>query len=154
MDFEFALAIHVLSIVLWIGGVGFVTTVALPAIRRSTSPLERLERFEWFERRFAWQARGWVLIAGLSGLYMVARLDLWRAFEQAAYWWLDAMIGLWFIFALMLFVAEPFFLHRWLARRSRAKPEQTFRLVERMHWLLLSLSIVTVLSAVAGSHGG
>ena len=34
-DFLIARVIHMASIVLWIGGVAFVTTVAMPAIRRS-----------------------------------------------------------------------------------------------------------------------
>jgi uncharacterized membrane protein len=33
-DVTLARAIHVLAIVLWIGGVGLVTTVLLPAVRR------------------------------------------------------------------------------------------------------------------------
>jgi uncharacterized membrane protein len=152
-DVEFARALHVLSIVLWIGGVGFVTTVLLPQIRRTRAPAERLKVFEQFERRFAWQARGYVLLAGLTGLYMLARLDLWRAFAMPGYWWMHAMVCLWIVFALMLFVAEPLFLDRWLLARAEARPERTFRLVERLHWLLLGLSLVTVLGAVAGAHG-
>ena len=34
MDVVVARTIHVLAIVLWIGGVGFVTTVLMPAVRR------------------------------------------------------------------------------------------------------------------------
>ena len=33
-DFILARAVHVLSVLLWIGGVAFVTTVLLPAVRR------------------------------------------------------------------------------------------------------------------------
>jgi hypothetical protein len=33
------------------------------------------------------------------------------------------------------------------------KPEATFRLIEWMHRVLLVISLVTVLGAVAGSHG-
>lgn len=152
-DMIVARALHVLSIVLWIGGVAFVTTVVLPEVRRLRRPAERLEFFEQFERRFAWQARGSVLLAGLTGLYMLIRLDLWSAFANARYWWLDAMVGLWSIFALMLFVAEPLFLDRWLLQRAKHQPEKTFRMVERLHWLLLALGVITVLGAVAGAQG-
>lgn len=152
-DIELARVVHVLSIVLWIGGVGFVTTVLLPEVRRTKAPAERLEFFERLERRFAWQARGYVLLAGLTGLYMLIRLDLWHAFLMAGYWWMHAMVGIWLIFALMLFVAEPLFLDRWLLKRAKARPERTFRMVERLHWLLLGLSVITVLGAVAGAHG-
>jgi hypothetical protein len=72
---------------------------------------------------------------------MVDRLDLWSAFDRVGDWWLDAMILVWVIFAVMLFVAEPPFLHRWLAARA---PERNFTLVPRLHWALRILSLVTI----------
>ena len=66
-DLALARSLHVVAVVLWIGGVGFVTTVLLPAIRRLTAPEERVAFFDAIERRFAWQARATTLIAGLSG---------------------------------------------------------------------------------------
>jgi uncharacterized membrane protein len=152
-DVTIARAVHVLSIVLWIGGVGFVTTVMLPAVRHLTSAEDRLTFFDKFERSFAWQARITTLFAGLTGLYMVIRLDLWDRFYSIGFWWMHAMVLVWLLFTLMLFVAEPLFLHRWLVAQAHADPEATFRLIERLHWVLLTLSIVTILGAVAGSHG-
>src|SRR5215470_11103983 len=123
-DVTVARALHVLSIVLWIGGVGFVTTVLLPSVRRLKAPHERIGFFDAVERRFAWQARIWMVLAGLTGLYMLARLDLWDRFRYAAYWWMHAMIAVWLLFTVVLFVAEPLFLHRWLLARAKAKPKQ------------------------------
>lgn len=149
-----ARALHVLAVVLWIGGVGFVTTVLLPAVRRLKRPEERLAFFDSVERRFAWQARITTLVAGLSGFYMAARLDLWSSFLSPDFWWLDAMVFVWLVFTIMLFVAEPLFLHRWFHDRAQTRPEETFRLVAGLHWGLLILSLITVLGAVAGSYGG
>jgi uncharacterized membrane protein len=53
-EIAIARALHVLSIVLWIGGVAFVTTVLIPAIRRLRAPNDRLALFDAIERRFAW----------------------------------------------------------------------------------------------------
>ena len=36
---------------------------------------------------------------------------------------------------------------------ATADPERTFLLIERLHRILLAISILTVLGAVAGSHG-
>jgi uncharacterized membrane protein len=146
-------ALHVAFVVLWIGGVAFVTTVLLPAVRRRKAPGKRMELFDYIERRFANQARISTIVVGLTGFYMVYRFDLWDRFRHAAYWWMHAMVILWLIFSLMLFVAEPLILHHWLIARSRVKPEVTFRLVEWLHWVLLVISLVTLLGAVAGSHG-
>jgi putative copper export protein len=74
-DTTIARTIHVIAVVLWIGGVGFVTTVLLPAVRRMKSPAERLAFFDGIERRFAWQARMTTLLAGLSGLYILIRRE-------------------------------------------------------------------------------
>lgn len=150
-DFILARAIHVLSVLMWIGGVAFVTTVTMPAIRRSARPEERLEQFHRFEAGFARQARVWVLLAGASGLWMLWRADMWARFQDPQYWWMHAMVCLWALFALMLFVIEPFVLHRRMA--ASPDPARTFARMEWMHRILLSLSLLTVAAAVAGSHG-
>ncbi len=153
-DAAIARALHVFGVVLWIGGVGFVTTVLLPAVRRIKDPGERVAFFASVEGRFAWQARGTTLLVGASGLYLVHVWDLWDRFTQLEYWWLPAMVLVWAVFSVLLFVAEPLFLHRWFLARATTKPMETFRLIQRLHWVLLAISLVTVLGATVGSHGG
>ncbi len=148
-----ARALHVLGVVLWIGGVGFVTTVLLPAVERMKTPEERVAFFEAIEGRFAWQARGTTLLVGATGFYITAAWDLWDRFHDMAFWWMHAMVFVWLVFSLMLFVAEPLFLHRWFHQQAERNPERTFRLIRYLHWVLLTISLVTVLGAVAGSHG-
>ena len=150
---ELALArtIHVIAVVFWIGGVAFVTLVVMPMLKVQETPDARLARFAQIEGGFAWQARTWVLLAGISGLWMVWRGDLWSRFAEPGFWWMHAMVVLWTIFALMLFVVEPLFLHR---RMSRSQlPERDFARMVRMHQVLLLLSAITVFGAVSGSHG-
>ena len=152
-DVTIARALHVLAVVLWIGGVAFVTTVLLPAVRNTQAPADRVVFFENVERRFSGQARFMTALAGLTGFYMVVRLDLWDRFLSVAYWWMHAMVTIWLLFTLMLFVAEPLFLHQWLLARAKTRPEGTFGLVERLHQILLALSLITLIGAVLGSHG-
>src|SRR3974390_2615290 len=128
-----ARALHVLAVVLWIGGVGFVTTVLLPAVRRLKTPAERVAFFDAIERRFAWPARATTLLAGLTGLFMTMRLGLWARFQSVTYWWMHAMVAVWLLFTIMLFVAEPLVLHRWFHERAISDPEGTFALIERLH---------------------
>ena len=137
-DVTIARAIHVLSIVHWIGGLAFVTLVVLPLCRRSGMVL-----FEQVERRFAAQVRVSVPLAGASGLYMAERLDLWPRFLDPAAWWLGAMLLLWLVFMVMLFVVEPLV--------GRRLPPLAF--IERAHRLLLVLSAIVVGGAVLGAHG-
>lgn len=150
-DLILARVLHVLAIIAWIGGVMFVTTVLLPSIRRGFAPGQRLEALHRFEGRFAPQASFWVLLAGGSGFWLTWRADLWHRFADASYWWMHAMALVWLVFALMLFVIEPLFLHRRMA--SSPDPARDFSRMERIHWLLLAASLITTLGAVAGSHG-
>ena len=152
-DLTVARAIHVVGVVFWIGGVGFVTTVLLPGVRRMKDPHERVAFFERIERSFAWQARVTTLLVGASGFYITADSNLWDRFGSATYWWMHAMVLVWMVFTVMLFVAEPLFLHRWFLVKATERPESTFRLIQRLHWILLAISTLTVLGAVAGSHG-
>lgn len=149
-DFVVARMVHVLAIVAWIGGVTFVTTVALPGIRRHVEPDERVVAFHRLEKGFAWQARIWVALAGLSGLWMIYRGDMWDRFHDPRFWWMHAMVGVWSIFAVMLFIVEPFFLR---GITHTGEPAHAFARMERLHRILLTLALITVLGAVAGSHG-
>jgi uncharacterized membrane protein len=152
-DMAIARALHVLAIVHWIGGVSMVTLVLLPGIMRSVPPAERLKLFEMIEGRFARQARISTLIAGASGFYMVETLAAWDRFLDPTFWWMHAMVLVWAIFTIVLFVAEPLFLHRWFHERAARSPDRTFRLVQRLHILLLTVSLVTIAAAVLGAHG-
>ena len=153
-DFVLARVLHVLAVVIWIGGVGMVTTVLLPAIRRAYAPAERFSAFHALEERFARQSRWTTAVAGLSGFYMTWKLDAWSRFQDVGFWWMHAMVFTWLVFTAMLFVIEPLFLERLLARRAARSPEATYRLVEWLHRVLLGVSLLTIAGAVAGSAGG
>jgi uncharacterized membrane protein len=152
-DVAIARALHVLGVVIWIGGVAMVTMVLLPAIRRGDLGPNRLQVFEAIERRFAWHARLASIVVGLTGFYMTQRLELWDRFRSGGFWWMHAMVCLWLLFTVVLFVAEPLVLHRWFHTRATAAPDSAFALLHRAHWLLLGLSVITILGAVAGSQG-
>ena len=151
-DLVVARLLHVLGVVLWIGGVAFVTLVLLPATSRHADPARGIAAFEQAEHRFSRDARLWTLLTGLSGFYMTWHLGLWSRFVEARFWWMHAMVAIWLIFTVVLFILEPLFLHRWFLDRSRREPEATFNLIQRMHWILLTISLLTVVGAVAGSH--
>ena len=153
-EFVFARVLHVLGVVLWIGGVAMVTTVLLPTLARMQSATEAMVFFEQFRRRFAAQARFSTLFVGVTGFYMVYILDAWQRFTQWQYWWMHTMVLIWLLFSVMLFVMEP------RARRQQAiAPVQknisteTFIKIQRKHLFLLILSLITIAGAVAGSHG-
>jgi uncharacterized membrane protein len=132
-----ARVLHVVAVILWIGGVGMVTTVLLPAIRRSYPASQRFAVFHALEARFARQAQVTTAVAGLSGFYLTWRLDAWGRFRATEFWWMHAMALTWLVFTAVLFVIEPMLLERLLARRATLAPEATYRLVEWLHRALL-----------------
>ena len=149
-----ARGLHVLGVVLWIGGVAFVTWVLLPAVARMKADSERVAFFESVEARFANVARYATLLVGVTGFWMIERWQLWERFTLVHFWWMHAMIAVWFIFTLMLFVLEPLFLHQWFLGQSEQNPVGTFKLIQTMHWVLLLISLITTVGVVIGVHGG
>ena len=83
---------------------------------------------------------------------MTYRLNLWDRFVDPIYWWMMAMLGLWLVFMLMVFVLEPL-LHDSFETKARHNPVSAFRRVSRLHAFLLAVAAVTALGAVAGAHG-
>jgi hypothetical protein len=66
---------------------------------------------------------------------------------------MHAMACLWLLFASILFVAEPFILHRHFKDWATARPARAFAWLHGTHWVLLVLSAITTFGAVAGSQG-
>jgi uncharacterized membrane protein len=147
-----ARAVHVVAVVVWIGGVWLVTMVLLPAMR-SNPPEEWRRQFDAIEHDFAPQARFAAVLVLLSGVYMLYVYDLWDRFSDARYWWMHLMVGVWLIFAALLFVLEPLIIRHGVHEREQAPPATTLTRILWMHRLLLALSLVTIFAAVAGSYG-
>lgn len=151
--FVIARIIHVIAVVLWIGGVGFVTTVLIPSIRKTQSSESRLQLFESLEGKFSFQAKLTTMFTGASGVYMLAVTDTWSRYLHVEYWWMHLMTFIWCIFTLVLFVLEPLFLHRWFHQQATSHSERAFTVLQNMHVILLSLSLLAIVGAMAGAHG-
>jgi uncharacterized membrane protein len=149
-----ARAIHVLALVHWIGGLAVVTTIVLPHARRLPDAKDAVAAFEAFERHFAFQVRISILLVGLSGLYMLAKLDAWDRFQHASFWWLDLMVAVWALFALMVYVLEPFVLHRRFREIALRNKDRAFAAATGFHAVALLISAFAISAGVFGAHGG
>jgi uncharacterized membrane protein len=152
-DLTLARAIHILSIVIWMGGVTFVTLVLIPTLRRSSFQIDQLSIFNTIENRFASIARVMVLLAGISGFYMVHKLDAWNRFSQIEYFWMHAMVFTWFLFFLALFIIEPFILKNHGRMVKDGHNITNLRKTQIVHSIILVLSLMTVFVSVLGAHG-
>jgi uncharacterized membrane protein len=151
--FALARALHVVGVVLWIGGVAFVTTTLIPSLRGMADADQRLSLFEQLEGKFAFQAKLVTLMTGLTGFYMLGYMGAWDRYQQVQFWWIHLMTLVWFIFTIVLFVLEPLFLHRRFNQMATENSDKAFSLLHRMHMILLALSLATVFVTVAGVHG-
>ena len=84
---------------------------------------------------------------------MTWRLALWGLFADLSYWWMDAMVVVWTLFTLIVFVVEPR-VHRRLAAEAARDPDGVLRRLFRAHIFLLTAAAITILGAVAGANGG
>lgn len=148
-----ARVLHIIGVVIWIGGVSMVTTIIIPSVKKLKSKEEQIKTFEQIEGRFAVQAKLTTLLTGITGFYMLYKLDAWERYLDYRYWWVHAMTLVWLIFTIVLFVLEPFVLHKVFKKYANENPEKTFRIMHRAHWILLTISLLTLFGAVAGSHG-
>jgi uncharacterized membrane protein len=151
--FGLARALHVVGVVLWIGGVAFVTTTLIPSLRNMSDTEKRLALFEQLEGKFAFQARIVTLVTGVTGFYMLEYMNAWERYQQLQFWWIHLMTLIWMIFTLVLFVLEPLVLHRRFKMLASENSDRAFALLHTMHKILLLLSLIAVFGTVAGVHG-
>lgn len=152
VDIAIARALHVLGVIHWIGGVAFITLVVLPLAASRPKSEEGLALFKSVERIFSKQVKISIPIVGLTGFWMSYRLDLWNRFVDPHFWWMDAMLGVWLVFTLIVFVLEPL-LHERFEQKAKKSPETAFRALSWMHVILLTLAGITAFGAVSGAYG-
>ena len=145
-DFILARAVHLLALVHWIGGVAMVATIVLP--RALPDVRAALAAFEAFERRFVAELRPSILLAGLSGFYMLNKMQAWERLLDPAFWWLMLMVAVWAVFALMVFVLEPLVVHRLFHNYALRDKERAFALAIWLHAVALTVAVVAIAAGV------
>jgi len=151
--FVAALVLHVVGVVLWIGGVAFITTALLPTLRGAPDAQKSMALFIAIEERFRAQAKFVVLVTGLSGMFMLTWMHAWGWYlNPLTFWWVYLMTLVWLVFTLVIFVFEPLFLSRKFHDLAGHDPREAFRLIHRLLWVLLTLSLIAIVGAVGGAY--
>lgn len=147
-----AIAIHVLSLIWWIGGLAFLAAVEFPALQNLSDESKRTEHFRQIEIRSRTQVRLALIFSGLSGVILLAGLGGWSWLGKMNFWWLDAMIVYWLAFALLLFVLEPTgTLERIIAYRC-GKSMTGRQCLHRLHVTLLVIGLMIIAVGAASTH--
>ncbi|MBZ0156182.1 MAG: hypothetical protein K8I29_08245, partial [Alphaproteobacteria bacterium] len=140
MLLPFLLALHVLGVVIWIGGVAFVTIIVFPMIMRMESSLEKVLFFQGVEHRFAKIAKICVVIVGVTGIWLLSLTGEGRLLFTTAGIGPTLMLVVWAFYVLVLLFEGRLFkvLFRGEAQRDTAK---VFAKLTAFHWIVLGLSL-------------
>ncbi len=149
--------IHLITVILWIGGLSFITTMIFPIIIRTQDPLAKVLLFRKIEHRFARTARVYNLITGASGIIMVLLMGWQSLYLKRAGLPLLIMSLIWVLWFVMLFGLEPLLIRKMLERMMKNSEKMdidaVFSRMNRMHWFLMILSFVAVTGGAVFAHG-
>lgn len=149
--------IHLLVVILWIGGLGFITILMLPMIIRMEDPLQKVLLFNRIEHKFAPLARVYNVIVGVSGFVMLYITGAYKGIFTTGGLPLLFMIAVWVFWAVMLFVLEPIVVRKMIERMQRSgeamEIETIFSRMNRLHIVLLILSLLAATAGAVFTHG-
>jgi uncharacterized membrane protein len=146
-------AIHVTTIVLWIGGVAFVTIIIFPVLLRMEDSFEKVLLFQRVENKFAKHARIYAWIAGITG-----GLLLYLTGEYGALFTMNAlgptvMLIVWLLYILVLTFEKKIF-SVLFSQPEKRDTSKIFVRLNTFHWIILGLSLAAVFVGVWAGHGG
>ncbi len=148
--------IHLLAVIIWIGGLAFVTIIIFPVIFKTPDPLQKVLTFQRIEHRFAKIARYFVVLVGLSGFGMLFITGWYLALFTIPGLPLTFMTLVWVFWMIMLFGVEPLIIKKMLERMAKEGNEMTidsvFKRVNRMHWVLLFVSLLASTAGAVTAH--
>jgi len=146
MLYTISLIIHVFCIVIWIGGVAFVTIITFPMIQRAGNSLEQVLMFQGVEHRFSKIAKIMVIFTGLSGIYLI--------YEKGLSAGVLIMIFVWTLYASLLFFLEKIIFKKLFAKPSGEQPDtkQVFFRLQVFHWFVLTLSFIAIAAGIWTAH--
>jgi len=146
------LIIHVICVIVWIGGVTFVTTVIFPMMYRTEGSLEKALLFQGVEHRFAAIVRWLIVIVGATGLYILYAKFGFGILLQARGTGILIMIVVWTLYASILLSERKIF-SRLFANPEKVDINKTLKMLNAMHWFLIIISFSAVAAGVWFGHG-
>lgn len=146
-------AVHVTIVVLWIGGVSFVTIIIFPMLLQMGDSLEKVLMFQRVESIFAKQARYYAWITGISGFLLLSMKGLHTVLFTRYTVGVSIMLVAWFFYTFVLTFEKRIF-KIIFSDSNKYDPVKVFRLLARFHWIILGVSLAAVFFGVWAGHGG
>ena len=149
--------IHLLTVIIWIGGLSFITIIVIPMLISWDDPLQKVLTFQRIEHRFAPVARIYNIITGVTGFVMLYLTGWYKLYHTAKGLPLLIMTIIWLVWFVMLFGLEPLIVKKMLDRMIKSgvkmEIEAVFSRMNKMHWVLLLLSLVASTAGIIFAHG-
>jgi len=149
---QLSVVLHVIGVVVWIGGVAFVTIILFPMIHDMEDPMEKALLFQRVENRFAGIARVMIVMVGLTGLFNLYEKGLYHILSTPQGWWLHLMITVYTVYALLIFGLEKALFKRIFKDIKNMNADQVFFRMTVFHWVVLILSLLAVAGGVIGTY--
>jgi uncharacterized membrane protein len=147
------LIIHVIGVIVWIGGVTFVTTVIFPMMYKTEGSLEKALLFQRVEHRFSGMVKWLLAIVGLTGFVLLSAKYGFALLSAREGLGVLIMLGAWSFYALILLFERKIFA-KIFAGPEKIDMNRVLKLINGMHWVILSLSFLAVAAGVWFGHRG
>ena len=125
--------VHLLTVIVWIGGLAFITILLLPMVVKMQDALQKVLLFQRIEHRFAPMARVFCLIVGITGVVMV-KLAGW----QTLYFTRQGLPLLFMTVIWVLWFVMPFGLEPLIVKKMLDTAERTVVFSLPVKWHLLT----------------
>ncbi|MBF0565766.1 MAG: hypothetical protein HQK89_11025 [Nitrospirae bacterium] len=147
------IAIHVIAVVIWIGGVSFVTVVVFPMILRMEDSMEKVLFFQGTEHRFARIAKACVVVVGLTGGGLLQLTGEWKNLFTKAGIGPTVMLLVWCFYVLVLLFEKNLFKVMFKGE-AQHDTRRVFVRLTGFHWVVMGLSLMAVGIGVYTGHAG
>ena len=138
--------LHLLSIVIWIGGVAFVTAIVFPVLGRMEDSMVKVSFFMGFEKRFQLLAKIFMIIAGVTGILLFWQRGAFASLARDETVLLGYKFFVWLIYAILLFGAEKRLMRTLVSQKT--PPEKAFKRLSIFHWVVLILSLIAIVAGI------
>jgi uncharacterized membrane protein len=138
--------LHVLSIVIWIGGVAFVTAVVFPTLAGMDDSMAKVQFFMGVERRFQFLAKICVILAGTSGVLLFWQRGAFSSLSAEEASLLVYKFIVWLVFAVLLFGGEKRLLGALVS--GQTPPPTVMKRLTVFHWVVLVLSLIAIVAGI------
>lgn len=138
--------LHVLAVVIWIGGVAFVTAIVFPVLGRMEDSMAKVSFFMGFEKRFQFLAKILVIIAGATGILLFFERGGLRSLTNTEALLLGYKFSVWLLYFALLFGAEKRLMATLISPTTPV--EKAFKRMTLFHWVVLILSLLAIISGI------